>query len=39
MEHKMRYVSQNLVNSRNKLYSKSTTNRTNGIRRLQLINL
>jgi len=31
-----RYVSQNLVNCRNKLYNKSTTNRSNGVRGLQL---
>jgi len=31
-----RYVSQNLVNSRNKLYNKSTINRSSGVRGLQL---
>jgi len=35
----MRYVSQNLVNCKKKLYNKSTTNRSNGVRRLQLIDL
>jgi len=32
-----RAVSQNLVNCRNKLNNKSTTNRNNGVRGLQLI--
>jgi len=32
-----RYVSKNLVNSRKKLYNESTTNRSNGVRGLQLI--
>jgi len=31
-----RCVSQNLVNCRNKLYNKSATNRSNGVRGLQL---
>jgi len=34
-----RFVSQNLVNCRNKLYSTSTTNRSKGVRGLQLIDL
>jgi len=34
-----RYVSRNLVNCRNKLYDKSTTNRSNGVRGLQLTDL
>jgi len=34
-----RYVSRNLVNSRNKLYNKSATNRSNGVGALQLIDL
>jgi len=34
-----RYVSHNLVNCRNKLYNKSTANRINGVRGLQLIDL
>jgi len=34
-----RYVSQNLVNCRNKLYNKTTINRSNGVKGLQLIDL
>jgi len=36
---KQEAVSQNLVNCRNKLYNKSTTNRNDGVRGLQLIDL
>jgi len=35
----MRYVSQNLVNFRNKLYNKATTNLSNGVKGLHLIDL
>jgi len=34
-----RYVSQNLVDCRNRLYNKYTTNRSSGVRGLQLIDL